>query len=160
MPDITRTGALIGAFLLTPLVLTGQVPPPQQPRRPVPIRLIHAPAVKTESTRVAARIVDGACDTTVTMVFRNDGPGLGEKILLLPLPKGATADRLEMEVGGKRVAGEILDKQKARGIYESIVAKRRDPGLLEYVDHGVLRLRVFPIPPRGKQTVHVRFGRL
>jgi hypothetical protein len=34
---------------------------------------------------------------------------------------------------GKPVAGEVLDRERARGIYESIVRAARDPGLLELV---------------------------
>ena len=118
------------------------------------------PMVVTEATRVRTHMVDGVADTTVTMVLRNRGGRDGEKILVLPLPKGATADKLELTVGGKLQAGEVLDKNKARRIYETIVARRRDPALLEYVGRDTLRLRVFPIPARGTQKVRIRFRML
>jgi len=113
--------------------------------------------VRTVSTNVAVEITDGVADTHVTLKFRNDGPRIAEKIVLFPLPKGATADEIQMMVGDKMQKGEILDKNKARGIYESIVRRRRDPALLEYMGRDLLRLRVFPIQPRSTQTVKVRF---
>ena len=128
-------------------------------RRPIrhPIRITP---VRVERTEVTARIVDGVADTKIKMRLRNDGGRQAEKILVLPLPKGATADQLKMMVNGKLETGEVLDKNRARGIYESIVRSRKDPALLEYFGHGMLRLRVFPVPARGHQDVEVRFRML
>lgn len=158
---MTTVRSMLVPTLLLPALLAGpaqaQIDRPQQrhwPRRPIRPR---PPLVKTEAVRLDAHIVDGVCDTRVAMTFRNDGGIIGEKILVFPLPRGAAADKLEMHVNGKLETGEILDKNKARGIYESIVRRRRDPALLEYMGRDLLRLRVFPIPPRGKQDVEVRF---
>ncbi|MFQ5503587.1 MAG: VIT domain-containing protein, partial [Planctomycetota bacterium] len=109
---------------------------------------------------VKVEIVDGVADTRVTMVFHNKGPLPGQKILGFPLPRGAVADGIRMSVGGRLEEGEVLDDRKARRLYESIVRSRRDPALLEYVGRDLLRLRVFPIPPKGRQTVEIRFRQL
>lgn len=113
--------------------------------------------VQTQSTHVRVSVVDGVADTQVAMTFRNDGPRPAEKVVVLPLPEGATADKLELEIGGRMHAGEVLEREQARGIYESIVRRRLDPALLEYVGRSTLRLRVFPVPPRGTQRVRIRF---
>lgn len=113
--------------------------------------------VHTESTHARVRIVDGVADTEVAMTFRNDGTRQAEKIVLLPLPEGAVADQLELRIGGEMQKGDVLERGRARGIYEGIVRRRLDPALLEYVGRDTLRLRVFPIPPRGKQDVKIRF---
>ncbi len=60
-----------------------------------------------------------------------------------------------MYVGGKRMKGELLDKDRARQIYEEIVRRAKDPGLLEYMDGNLLRLRIFPVPARGTQKVRL-----
>ncbi|MEZ5988642.1 MAG: VWA domain-containing protein, partial [Planctomycetota bacterium] len=52
------------------------------------------------------------------------------------------------------------DSRHARQVYEDIVRRRRDPALLEYAGHGVLRLRVFPVPANGAQEVEVRYRML
>ena len=148
------TQIALGTVLLLGTASAQRHPPKSRPT--VRIRPWR-PVVKTESTRVKVKILDGVADTTVAIKFRNDGPRQAEKILILPLPKGATADRIEMEVGGKLQKGELLTKQKALQIYSSIVRSRKDPALLEYYGQDLLRLRVFPIPSRGTQLVTVRF---
>ena len=47
---------------------------------------------------------------------------------LFPLPEGASVSRFTMVMGDKEIAGEVLDSDKARDIYRSIVRRRRDPG--------------------------------
>ncbi len=152
----TQKSAALAALLTLAATAGGQIrPEPRRPhQRPV---LRHRPAIQTEYTKVTGRVVDGVCETTIAMRFRNNGASIGEKVVCLPLPKGAIADKLEMIVEGKAVTGEVLANKKARRIYESIVSRRRDPGLLEYLDHDLVRLRVFPIPAKGTQDVSVRF---
>jgi Ca-activated chloride channel family protein len=105
---------------------------------------------------VHGEIVDGVATTTIDQVIRNEGGVDVEGTWFLPLPAGAVADAFTMTVGGKEIAGEVLDAGKARSVYESIVRKRRDPGLLEYAGDGMLRARIFPIPARGEVGVTVR----
>ena len=116
--------------------------------------------VRTVQTRVSTQLADGVADTTVTLSFRNDSNRIAEKVVLFPLPKGATADRIRMKIGDRMETGEVLDKNRARQIYEGIVRKRMDPALLEYMGRDLLRLRVFPIPAHGSQDVEVRFRML
>ena len=121
---------------------------------------IRGSRVSMEATKVSAKIVDGVAETKVTMVIRNEGGRQGEKVLLFPLPEGASADGVKMKVNGVVQEGDVIEEKRARGIYEGIVRRRRDPALLEYVGRDLLRLRVFPIPPHGKQEVEVRYRML
>ncbi|MHC4819852.1 MAG: VWA domain-containing protein, partial [Planctomycetota bacterium] len=45
-------------------------------------------------------------------------------------------------------------------IYEGIVRRKRDPGLLEKLDRGLFRARVFPIEPRGDLTIRLVFQQI
>jgi Ca-activated chloride channel family protein len=121
---------------------------------------IHPSVIRVERTKVLVRILDGIAETTIRMTLKNPGNTIGEKILVLPLPKGAVADGLELEIGGKMQKGEILPALQARRIYTNIVRRRRDPALLEYMGRDTLKLRAFPIPPHGKTDVKVRFRML
>ena len=60
-----------------------------------------------------------------------------------------------MWINGKEMVGEVLEKNKAREIYNSYKQTRRDPGLLEQVDYKTFEMRVFPIAPRAEQKVQV-----
>ena len=113
--------------------------------------------VRMTQLRAKARIVDGVATTTLEQTLRNDGPRQAEAVWVLPLPPGAVADGFEMTVNGVRTSGEVLDAGGARGVYESIVRRRRDPGLLEFFGRGCLRANIFPIPPRGESEVVVSF---
>ncbi len=128
-----------------------QLLPPQPSARSI------SQSVQVESTQLQVQIKDGIASCKVKMLLRNDSQQQAEKILLLPIPKGASADGLEMLVNGQPTKSEVLSGSKARSIYEDIVRRRRDPALLEYVSQSTLRLRVFPIPARGKQEVSLRY---
>ena len=130
--------------------------PPHRPVHHIPPRPAH-PAIRTTSLAVKATIRDGIASTELRQVFHNDGGRVGEGTWILPLPDGATADRFTMTVNGKETPGEVLGADQARGIYEAIVRRQRDPGLLEYLGNGCLRARIFPIPPKGDITVMVRY---
>ena len=62
-----------------------------------------------------------------------------------------------MYIGNERVKGEILDSREARRIYEDIVRRMRDPGLLEYMGRNLFRARVYPIPARGEKRVQISY---
>ena len=89
--------------------------------------------------------------------FVNRGAGLGEADYVFPLPAGAAFQDLQLSVNGELVTGETMDAGRAREIYESIVRMRRDPALVEWMGHGLLRARIFPLNPGEEKRIVVRF---
>ena len=110
--------------------------------------------------RVSAEIVDGAAVTKVEQVFVNTSPRQLEAHYVFPLPKGAALQDFYLWINGKRTKGEMLEKQKATDIYEGIVRRLQDPGLLEYVDTDAFRARVFPVPANGEQKIELTFSQV
>ena len=53
--------------------------------------------------------------------------------------------------------GEVLEKKRAREIYNSYKQKRRDPGLLEQKDYKTFEMRIFPIGPAADQKVEISY---
>jgi Ca-activated chloride channel family protein len=80
-----------------------------------------------------------------------------EAHFIFPLPKGAALSEFYLWMNGQKVKGELLEKEKATTIYEGIVRRLADPGLLEYLDTDVFRVRVFPVPARGEQRIELAF---
>jgi Ca-activated chloride channel family protein len=76
---------------------------------------------------------------------------------MFPLPKGAAFQDLKLSINGEMVAGETMNANQARQIYEEIVRRQRDPALLEWMGYGLLRARIFPIAPGEQKKVVVRF---
>jgi Ca-activated chloride channel family protein len=110
-----------------------------------------------EQHRVSVDITDGVARTTVRQVFRNPNGVQLEGMYMFPLPDGAAVSNFSMMMGGKMVAGEVLEKDKAASIYEGIVRRQQDPALLEYMGNRLFRARVFPIPARGVSEIELSY---
>src|SRR5207248_5140734 len=100
---------------------------------------------------------DQVSATRVEQTFRNHTPRQLEATYVFPVPKGASVNKFTMWIGDREVKGELLEAPKAREIYNSIVRRTQDPGLLEYIGTNLLRMRVFPIPPNGDQKVTLSY---
>ncbi len=107
--------------------------------------------------KVSISIDDQVATTRVEQTFRNHTDRPLEATYLFPVPKGATVDKFSMWVGDKEVKGELVEADKARSIYESIVRRTQDPGLLEYLGNNLFRVRVFPVPARGDQKLALSY---
>ena len=107
--------------------------------------------------KVTITIDDQLAVTRVEQTFRNHTDRQLEATYLFPVPQGASVNRFSMWVDGKETKGELVEANKARDIYTAIVRRTQDPGLLEYLGNNLLRLRVFPIPPKGDQKVALSF---
>ena len=118
------------------------------------------PQVERTSSTVRIDLVNGVARYEVTETFVNRGGRLGEADYLYPMPKGAAFQDLKLSINGELVSGETMNAQQARQIYEQIVAKQRDPALVEWMGYGLLRTRIFPIQPGEEKKVVVRFSQV
>ncbi|MDA1196322.1 MAG: VIT domain-containing protein, partial [Planctomycetota bacterium] len=113
--------------------------------------------VTLKEHRVTAVIRDQVAEVTVEQTFFNHSSRQLEGNYLFPLPEGAVVSEFAMTMMGTMVQGEVLEAKAARRIYESIVRRQRDPGLLEYVGRGLFRARVFPIEANKPLTIKLTF---
>jgi Ca-activated chloride channel family protein len=120
---------------------------PDEPSHPVTL----------ERHSVKAKITDQVAQVQVEQVFHSRATVQLEGTYVFPLPQGAVVSDFAMSMGGRMVKGEVVEARKARAIYEGIVRRRRDPGLLEYVGQGLYRARVFPIEPGKDLTIRLSF---
>jgi len=145
--------ALLAAVLLAQSTSAQEMIPPPIPPHPV----IQRDLTLTDM-RVDVRIRGGTAQTTIRQTLRNDGDFMAEGQYLLPLPPGASVSNFAILDGDQRLEGEVLDAAEARRIYQEIVRKMRDPGLLEYQDHNTFSVNVFPFQPGQSRTVEVSFS--
>ncbi|MFO0982261.1 MAG: VIT domain-containing protein [Planctomycetota bacterium] len=108
--------------------------------------------------RAEVEIRDGLARTTIRQTFHNEAAVDLEGHFVFPVPPRAAVQDFRLVANGKELRGEVLDRSKAREIYESIVRRRRDPGLLEYLGHGILQASVFPIPARSDLDVVLSYS--
>lgn len=107
--------------------------------------------------KVQVAIEDQVSITTVEQTFRNHTDRNLEATYIFPVPKGASVNKFTMWIDGKETTGELLDAKKANTIYTEIVRRTQDPGLLEYMGNNMMKLRVFPIPPKGDQRLKISY---
>jgi Ca-activated chloride channel family protein len=93
----------------------------------------------------------------VDQVFHNPSPYRLEGQYLFLLPRNATVSEFALYIDGKKVEGELLEKEKAKGIYEGIVRRMQDPALLEYIGSNVFQARIFPIEPNSDRRIEMTY---
>ena len=113
-----------------------------------------------ESHRVEVTINNTAAVTSIEQVFRNHTDRPLEATFVFPIPEGATVSDFSLWINGKKTRGAVLEKEEARAIYESIVRRVEDPGLIEYLDGKLFRASIFPIPAGGTQKLEIKFGQV
>jgi len=106
---------------------------------------------------VKIKINNLAATTDVDQTFYNHQSHTIEGLYIFPLPVGASVSGFAMDVEGKMTTGELMDADKARKIYEDIVRQMRDPGLLEYMGHGVFKTRIYPIEGNSEKNVKIAY---
>lgn len=111
--------------------------------------------LQVKDHEVDVTINNGIAVTKVTQVFQNMEQRQVEALYTFPVPKGASVANFSMWINGKEMVGEVLEKKKAREIYDSYKQVRRDPGLLEQVDYKTFEMRIFPIAPLAEQRVQI-----
>ncbi len=115
------------------------------------------PPLAMVNHKVTVSIDEQVAITTVEQTFRNHTDRNLEATYLFPVPKGASVDKFTMWVDGKELGGELLDAKHAHKVYTDIVRRTQDPGLLEYLGNSLLRLSVFPVPPKGDQKIKISY---
>ncbi|MDA1166106.1 MAG: VIT and VWA domain-containing protein [Planctomycetota bacterium] len=106
---------------------------------------------------VSVVINNGIAVTEVRQVFHNTEQRIVEALYTFPVPAGASVSNFSMIINGKEMIGEVVEKKRARQIYESYKTVKRDPGLLEQVDYKTFELRIFPIPAGADQHIKVTY---
>ena len=155
---------LSSAFLLFIVVNAAAqgviVPGPCQrcPERRPPIALPRSLPVK--SIKIDTRITSQVATTHVEQVFRNDTDATLEGIYFFPIPEQASITEFAIWEGDRRLVGEVRSREEARRIYDEIVRRQRDPGLLEYAGKNLFQASIFPIPPHSDKKLELKYSQV
>ena len=149
-------GAAYGQGVIIPDECRRCPPLPRPIPRPMPIpRVLNIKSVKI-TTRIEAQVAT----TKVEQVFENDTPYRLEGSYFFPIPESASISDFAIYDGDKRMAAEIVEKDKARRIYNEIVRRHIDPGLLEYAGRDLFQASVFPIEPRSTKKIELTYSQV
>jgi len=145
----------IVAGAATPIRAQGwiEVRQPVPSTRPVPI---GGPVIRVQSD-VRVSLNGRIAQIEVEERFRNAGPTIAEGTYLYPLSGEAVFTGFSLWMGDKELQGEMQNAEQARSVYEEIVRRQRDPALLTYAGHGLIRAQIFPIQPGETRKVVLRY---
>lgn len=127
-------------------------PPPPPPQRDV--------GLQVKKHTITVSIVDGVSVTDIDQVFFNPYPYPVEGTYIFPLADDVALSKFSMFINGQEVEGKLLSVEEARRTYESIVARMRDPALLEYLGTRMFKARIFPINPKSEARVRLSYTQM
>ena len=77
--------------------------------------------------------------------------------LAVPVPGEAAISAFSLDGLEGDPPAQLLPRDEARRVFESIVRKMIDPGLLEFAGYGLIKSSVFPVPAHGEQTFRLTY---
>jgi len=128
---------------------------PSTPRPVPPVTLPRTLPIK--SIKIDTKILSQVATTHLEQVFRNDTDATLEGTYLFPIPESASIVEFAIWDGDRRLVGEVRSREEARRIYDEIVRRQRDPGLLEYAGKDLFQASIFPILPRSDKKLELTY---
>ncbi|MDR0996476.1 MAG: hypothetical protein LBL69_02295, partial [Zoogloeaceae bacterium] len=111
---------------------------------------VAAPLVET---RIEAQLSGVIGRVKVIQTFRNPGDQPQEAIYAFPLPEQAAVDQLHVEIGERRIEGQIQERAQARRTYAKAKREGKRAALVEQWRPNIFTTRVAPIGPQEKVVV-------
>jgi Ca-activated chloride channel family protein len=133
----------------------GVIVPRPCERCPQPINLPRA--LPITSIKIDTKITGQVATTHVEQVFRNDTNAVLEGTYFFPIPEAASITEFAIWDGERRLVGEVRSREEARRIYDEIVRRQRDPGLLEYAGKDLFQASIFPIPAHSDKKLELTY---
>lgn len=112
-------------------------------------------SVHMKSHRVDVTINNGFARTQVDQVFSNSGSEDLEAIYSFPIPKQASLSELSLWIDGREVIGEVLEKGKAKKVYDDQKAKGNDTALAEKNDFKTFEVKVYPVKANNDTRIRL-----
>jgi Ca-activated chloride channel family protein len=116
--------------------------------------------VRIVRVNVLIDIVETTATTTIEMDLENETSQRQEAEVIFPVPDGAVVRGFAYDGPSGQVRAQVLPREEARRIYESLVSRIRDPALVEFIGYNLIRSSVFPVEARGKQKVRLTYEHL
>lgn len=135
-------------------IICDRRPCPRPLPRPVPL----PNALPVKSINLDTVIKGQVATTHVTQIFRNNTSFTLEGTYFFPIPETASIVEFSIWENGKKLTGEVRSREEARRIYDEIVRRQRDPGLLEYAGKNLFQASIFPIPPNSDKKLELIYS--
>lgn len=140
--------SVLGLLTFLPIQTTsaaGTLTSRQSGQQPIQIRSHHVDVV----------LNNGFARTEVQQTFHNPNPVDLEAIYAFPLPKSASLSEMTIFAGELTIEGEVVEKKKAREVYEQERDQGSDSGLAEKNGYQTFEFSVSPV--RAGADTRIRF---
>ena len=117
----------------------------------------NLPALTIKDHSVKVVIEDGYAMTTVEQVFYNPNAQDLEAKYSFPVPEKAAVSDFTMWIDGKPINGEVLERKKARDVYEEQKANHSNAGLTEKNEYKTFEINVFPVRPNQETKIRISY---
>lgn len=98
---------------------------------------------------------NGFARTEVIQGFRNRGEYPAEAVYSYPLPKQSSLSEVTLTVNGRELHGEVVEKEKARRIYEEQKTQGKDTALAEKNDYKSYEVFVGNVRPNEQVSIRL-----
>lgn len=121
-------------------------------------REAELPPVPLEHTAIEAAVVGPVADVLVAQRFRSTHSAPLDALYVFPLPADAAVRELELEIGARRVRGELRERAEARQRYEQAAAAGADAALLNQERPNLFAVEVANLQPGETVQVRLRYA--
>jgi Ca-activated chloride channel family protein len=112
-------------------------------------------ALRIQDHHVDVVLNNGFARVEVSQTFFNPNGVDLEALYAFPVPEGASLSEMTIFVGEDRLDGEVVEKDRARRIYEEETAQGNEAGLAEKRSYLRYEFRIFPV--RAQAETSFRF---
>ncbi len=103
--------------------------------------------------------VDGSIQlVTVRQVYGNPYSDPIEAVYVFPLPESGAVYSMDMEIGDRRIEGEIKERQEAQRIYQEAISQGRTAALLEQERPNIFTQTVGNILPGDDIVIEIMYA--
>ena len=123
-------------------------------QQPSEIKMTNA---RLSELSVDVEVMGNIATTKLDMIFVNDTNRILEGELEFPLGEGETVTGYALDINGKLRQGVVVEKDKGRQVFETVVRQNVDPGLVEKTAGNNFKTRVYPLPANGSRHVQITY---
>ncbi len=112
-------------------------------------------SIHIKAHHVQVIVNNGFSRTEVDQVFINDGDRDLEALYSFPVPRAASLSEVSLWIDGQETVGEVLEKARARKVYEDQKAQGNDSALAEKDDYKTFTVKVHPVRAGAETRVRL-----
>ncbi len=113
--------------------------------------------LRMNELKIDVKVIGNIARTSMDMTFINETDRILEGELNFPMGEGISVTGFAMDVNGKLREAVPIEKEKGQQVFEAIVRKNIDPGLLEKTKGNNFKARVYPIPAKGHKRIVITY---